>query len=248
MKSRTNNGGQYAPFPKSSKGSVEDYRDPAPVFGSPQKKKELLDALGYDTQYISQLSPGGASLNFDKEPAKLLDKSKEDDKEKEQSEWKPPQPSLRLLFSLCTTRDFFFHIMPCIVFSLGGGAIPPIMTLLVGDAFGAFSSYPADVTQATSDQRSALMKSIGHSCLIFFIVGLAGWIANTLMLTYWMRLGEVIANRLRAEVYRSVMARGMEWFDLGMGFKEDTLGNQKVKEDGEEAGVGAGGLMAKFTR
>ena len=122
------------------------------------------------------------------------------------------------------------------------------MTLFIGDAFGAFSMYPADVTQATSEQRSALVKSISHSCLVLFGVGLAGWAANTLMLTYWTRLGEVIANRLRAEVYRSVMARGMEWFDLGMGFKEDASGNQRVKEEGEEAGVGAGGLMAKFTR
>lgn len=243
MRSR-NNGAQYTPFPKSSTGSVEDYHEPALAFGSPQKKKELLQALGYDSQYVEQISPSGTSINFDQHPS---DKRTEDTKD-EPSEWKPPRPSMRLLFSLCTTKDFFFHILPCIIFSLGGGAIPPIMTLLVGDAFGAFSSYPADVSQATSEQRSALMKSIAHSCLIFFIVGLAGWVANTLMLTYWTRLGEVIANRLRAEVYRSVMARGMEWFDLGMGFKEDASGNLKVKEDGEEAGVGAGGLMAKFTR
>jgi ATP-binding cassette subfamily B (MDR/TAP) protein 1 len=243
MRSR-NNGAQYFPFPKSSTGSVEEYHEPALDFGSPKKKKELLDALGYDSPHVEQHFTGGASLDFDKHPSN----ERAEDTKDEPSEWKPPRPSMRLLFSLCTTRDFFFHILPCIIFSLGGGAIPPIMTLLVGDAFGAFSSYPADVSQATSEQRSELMKSIGHSCLIFFIVGLAGWVVNTLMLTYWTRLGEVIANRLRAEVYRSVMARGMEWFDLGMGFKEDASGNLKVKEDGEEAGVGAGGLMAKFTR
>ena len=139
-------------------------------------------------------------------------------------------------------------MLPCIVFSLGAGAIPPIMTVLIGDVFGAFSTFPANVLSATPEQRSKLTRDVSHSCLTLFGIGVAGWAANTLMLIYWSRLGEVIANRLRAEVYRSVMGRGMEWFDLGMGFKVDALGTSETKEDGEEAGVGAGGLMAKFTR
>jgi hypothetical protein len=33
-----------------------------------------------------------------------------------------------------------------------------------------------------------------------------------------------------------------------MGFKQDASDNQRVEEEGGKAGVGAGGLMAKFTR
>lgn len=245
IKMRTNAGAEYSPFPKDSDEPMEEDHDANYLAGSPSKKQELLNALGYEIQYETRFTPKDDSSVLSRQPPKTFINIAQDT---EEPEWKPPRPSLRLLFSLCTPKDFFFHILPCIIFSIGGGAIPTVMTLLVGDAFGAFSTYPADVTQATADQRSVLMKSISHSCLILFGVGLAGWVANTLMLTYWTRLGEVIANRLRAEVYRSVMARGMEWFDLGMGFKEDASGNQRVHEEGEEAGVGAGGLMAKFTR
>jgi hypothetical protein len=244
IKMRANAGAQYARFPKASSEPMDGDLETDSYNGSPQKKQELLYALGYETQYETRFTPNDDSSVLSRQPPKTIIIISQDN---EESEWKPPRPSLRLLFSLCTAKDFFLHILPCILFSMAGGAIPTVMTLLVGNAFGAFSAYPADVTQATADQRSVLMKSISHSCLILFCVGLAGWVVNTAMLTYWTRLGEVIANRLRAEVYRSVMARGMEWFDLGMGFKEGVSANH-VKEEGEEAGVGAGGLMAKFTR
>lgn len=244
-KMRTTTSRQYSPFPKASNDSADCDPHAKYLSGSPQKKQELLHALGYEIQYEARFTPNDDSSVLMQQPPKTFINVAQDT---EEPKWKPPRPSLLLLFSLCTPKDFFLHILPCIIFSIGCGVIPTVMTLLIGDAFGAFSMYPADVTQATSEQRSALIKSISHSCLVLFGVGLAGWAANTFMLTYWTRLGEVIANRLRAEVYRSVMARGMEWFDLGMGFKEDASGNQRVKEEGEEAGVGAGGLMAKFTR
>ncbi|KAJ9107043.1 hypothetical protein QFC19_002912 [Naganishia cerealis] len=229
------------PHPDSNTGMY----DPSDPFGSPIKKIELLEALGYDIQHLSHDAP-----RIPQTPMAVDVVSEKDvvNKHSTPPEWKPLRPSLRLLFSMCTTRDFFIHILPCIIFSLGAGAIPPVMTLLIGDVFGAFSAFPADVMSATAEQRSKLTKDVGHSCLNLFGIGLAGWAASTLMLIYWNRLGEVIANRLRTEVYRSVMARGMEWFDLGMGFKTDSLGNSDAKDDGEEAGVGAGGLMAKFTR
>ncbi len=42
-------------------------------------------------------------------------------------------------------------------------------------------------------------------------------------------------------VYEAVQNKGMDWFDTGMGMREDT-------GDKESESVGAGGLMAKFTR
>ncbi|KAJ9120743.1 hypothetical protein QFC22_002674 [Naganishia vaughanmartiniae] len=235
----------YLPSAMSPSESQNGLFDPSDPYGSPQKRRDLLEALGYDVHHLPSDSaripdtPTADDHNLEKEM---------DDNSSSSSTWKPPRPSLRLLFSLCTARDFFLHMVPCIIFSLGAGAIPPIMTTLIGDVFGAFSTFPPNVISATPEQRSTLTRDVGKSCLTLFGIGVAGWAANTLMLIYWSRLGEVIANRLRAEVYRSVMGRGMEWFDLGMGFKSDTLGTSDTKEDGEEAGVGAGGLMAKFTR
>jgi hypothetical protein len=46
---------------------------------------------------------------------------------------------------------------------------------------------------------------------------------------------------LRQTVYEGVQNKSMEWFDLGMGMKND-------EADEESETVGAGGLMAKFTR
>ena len=56
-------------------------------------------------------------------------------------------------------------------------------------------------------------------------------------------------GELRRRVYRGVMGKEMGWFDCRMGSSE----GEKEKKEGEEEDVddgpvGAGGLMAKFSR
>jgi ATP-binding cassette subfamily B (MDR/TAP) protein 1 len=145
-----------------------------------------------------------------------------------------------------TSRDYLFLLLPSCLLSIAAAVVPMYMTIIIGDAFGVFSGYPLDHSLATSEQSHKLVKEVGNFCLRLTLVGLAGWIVNCAMISLWVRVGEMVAHRLRKAVYTSVMARGMEWFDLGMGLKgEDSKDNSSA--DAEES-VGAAGLMAKFTR
>jgi ATP-binding cassette subfamily B (MDR/TAP) protein 1 len=64
------------------------------------------------------------------------------------------------------------------------------------------------------------------------------------MSALWIWVGEINVRAVRKEVFEKVGSREMEWFDLGMGLGD---GGKEIREDKEE-GVGAAGLMSKFTR
>ena len=65
---------------------------------------------------------------------------------------------------------------------------------------------------------------------------------TTAALTTWAWYAERVAGRLRQMVYDAVTAKGLDWFDTGMGRAHAGEG-----ED-EESGDGLGGLTARFTR
>ena len=73
-----------------------------------------------------------------------------------------------------------------------------------------------------------------------FIVGVLQLIFTTAALTTWAWYAERVAGRLRQMVYDAVTAKGLDWFDTGMG-------RAQGGED-EESGDGLGGLTARFTR
>lgn len=124
------------------------------------------------------------------------------------------------------------------------------MTILIGDAFGTFAVYPSTPSDATSEDKSYLISQMSKYCAILGGIGAGGWFVFFLSTALWVRIGERVAYRLRKRVYDSVMARGMEWFDLGMGLKAEDLEDENMEgvKDESQENVGAGGLMAKFTR
>lgn len=148
-----------------------------------------------------------------------------------------PTPSLRLLFTHCTRRDALTLLLPAILVSLAAGGVAPFMTYVIGQAFNAFASFPVTSTPDHAAQQ-ALMHDMGIVALE--LVGLAGGALalSGVMSSLWLWVGERIVMRVRHRVFTAITSREMEWFDL--------LG--EVKSDEESESVGAGGLMAKFTR
>jgi ATP-binding cassette, subfamily B (MDR/TAP), member 1 len=90
------------------------------------------------------------------------------------------------------------------------------------------------------------------------LIGLAfGSLAmGSLTSCLWIWVGEVNAAEVRKRVYLGIMEKNMGWFDSKMGDSDVPAAHKKAKkqdEEDEESGemdgpVGAGGLMAKFTR
>lgn len=156
----------------------------------------------------------------------------------------PVKPKFRGLFSLSTKQDNLINLLPAIIFAIGGSLIQPYMSLIVGEAFAVFSAYPAEIAGATDDMDHMLSAGVKKTSLKLAIAGLVAMLVNYIKGALWIRHGERVVSRLRETVFDGVQAKNMEWFDLGMGINGD-----EEDEDGNKIeAVGAGGLMAKFTK
>ncbi|KAF6757915.1 P-loop containing nucleoside triphosphate hydrolase protein [Ephemerocybe angulata] len=158
----------------------------------------------------------------------------------------PVNPSIRLLFSLLSRRHFFFLLLPAILSSLVSGGIAPFMTFVIGQAFDAFAKFPLtpNPPQAAKD---ALLRAVGLSALELVGLAVGSLALGSVTSCLWIWTGEVNVGELRRKVYLGVMSKEMGWFDTRMGSSEGSEVQVASSED-SEGPVGAGGLMAKFTR
>jgi ATP-binding cassette subfamily B (MDR/TAP) protein 1 len=149
----------------------------------------------------------------------------------------PVEPSFLALFTISPWKDGIFYLVPAVIFSIAAGFVLPYMALMVGNAFSALASYPRDVLTATDEQKRILMHDVGVTSVSFVAAGALGVLANYLMTVLWIRYSENTTSALRRMIFAGVEGKPMAWFDLSMGLQE---------EDANK--IGAGGLMAKFTR
>lgn len=148
-------------------------------------------------------------------------------------------PSIRLLFSLISRRHLLILVIPAIISSIVAGGIAPFMTFVIGQAFDAFANFPliANPSQSAKDQ---LLRSVGIAALELVGLAVGSLALSSLTSSLWIWTGENNVMALRKRVYTSVTQKDMVWFDTKMGAE----GNVQSSE----GPLGAGGLMAKFTR
>ncbi|WVW83353.1 hypothetical protein I302_105372 [Kwoniella bestiolae CBS 10118] len=159
----------------------------------------------------------------------------------------PVRPSFRGLFALSTAREYLLFLIPATIFSILSALIAPYMSLVIGDAFAIFASYPFFTELATDQDKSILRDGVRDTSLKLTIAGLLAVIFNYFKGTFWVWYGESVAAKLREMVYEGVQNKSMEWFDLGMGMRDQDSGERGGGDEKTEA-IGVGGLMSKFTR
>ncbi|KAJ7485153.1 P-loop containing nucleoside triphosphate hydrolase protein [Mycena galericulata] len=147
----------------------------------------------------------------------------------------PPVPiattSRWILFSFLSRRQRLLFLVPAIISSVFAGGIAPFMTIVIGHAFDAFSKF-----SATPD-KDLLTHRVGIVALQLIGLAMGSFTLSSLTSYLWIFTGEHNVLALRKRVYASVAAKDMMWFD--------------TKEDGgdeDQGPLGAGGLMAQFTR
>lgn len=167
------------------------------------------------------------------------------------SRLQPIQPSFARLYAFFPWRERLILLLPALAFALGCSAVPPLMSLMVGNAFGAMAAYPRDGT-ATQADKDKLMSDVALTSARFALIGTGAVILEYLKQVAWTRFSEATTARLRTIVFHGVKDKPMEWFDTGMGMKED---QPKSKNDSKAPSkgvamdsIGAGGLMNKFAR
>lgn len=184
-------------------------------------------------------------VDFKKSPDSFSLRSSVDDvpsPSQQPDESSGPAPSVRLLFSFVSRRQFVLLILPAFISSVVAGTIAPFMTYVIGRSFDAFARFPLTPNPPQS-AKNTLLHGVGLAALE--LVGLAaGALAlSSLTSCLWIWTGECNAMALRKKVYAAVTAKDMVWFDTKMGSE----GNVTSVED-EQGPMGAGGLMAKFAR
>ncbi|KAG6898287.1 hypothetical protein C0992_000732 [Termitomyces sp. T32_za158] len=151
---------------------------------------------------------------------------------------KPLQPSLRLLFSLLSTRQCLLLLLPAVIFSLISGGIAPFMTYLIGQVFAAYATYP--LSGATQADKDKLLHEISIAAIELVALAVGALVLSSVTSYLWIWTGERNLLALRRRVYDAVTNKDMVWFDSKTGAESDPSEDQGP--------LGAGGLMAKFTR
>jgi ATP-binding cassette subfamily B (MDR/TAP) protein 1 len=152
----------------------------------------------------------------------------------------PIAPTFRGLFYFTRPKDYLVCFLPALACSITAALVQPFMSKIIGEAFDVFVRFPLDARGATSADKDALMKGITTTTIELVGAGAAALVLNYAKGALWARHGEMVVDRLRKAVFDGVQEKGMTWFDMGMGMREED------QEEGET--VGAGGLMAKSTR
>ena len=153
-----------------------------------------------------------------------------------------PTPSIRLLFSLISRRQFFFLLLPAIISSITAGGIAPFMTYVIGQSFEAFARFP--LSDPSSSAKSTLLHGVGIAALELVGLAVGALALSSVTSCLWIWTGEYNAMVISKRVYAAVTGKDMVWFDLKMGAE----GGVTSLDDNEDGPMGAGGLMAKFAR
>lgn len=118
------------------------------------------------------------------------------------------------------------------------------MTFVIGQAFDAFARFPLTPNPPTQ-AKDDLLRGVGFAALELVGLAVGSLALSSVTSSLWIWSGEMNVMALRKAVYLSVTAKDMSWFDTHMGMAD---GNKLTRTDENDGPIGAGGLMAKFTR
>jgi ATP-binding cassette subfamily B (MDR/TAP) protein 1 len=158
------------------------------------------------------------------------------------------RPSFRTLFSLTSRSTLWTVVVPGTVFAIGSGLIPPAMTMILGDSLQAFTDYglATGVEELSADAlksaRATLMHDVRLHAVKFAILAAVVLVTSSANIALWVIHGERVARELRNYVYRGVTAKGMEWYETGMGGEPDG------GRDSATSAVDAAGLTGRFSK
>ena len=192
-----------------------------------------------DTTSMTTMTSDASSIHFPQSATSL--KAPAAESTTTVSQCPPPQPSIPLLFSLLTRRDFFVLILPAIFTSVFAGGVAPFMTYVIGRSFDAFAAFPTTPNPSEEAKRQ-LLNGVGLAALQLLGLAVGALALSSVTSSLWIWTGERNLVAIRKRIYAAVTGKDMVWFDTKMGSEESV---QAVEGDGP---LGAGGLMANFAR
>ncbi|KAJ2980133.1 hypothetical protein NUW58_g7028 [Xylaria curta] len=127
------------------------------------------------------------------------------------SQLSPPQvqkSSFRDLFAF-TAWQHSWLLVGGLAGALLSGALEAAMSILLGRIFAVISQFGSGhITGANT------MAEISSWCVLLAVVGAGGFLINFGFMFSWVAFGELQARSIRKRVFRGLLKRDMEWFDM----------------------------------
>jgi ATP-binding cassette subfamily B (MDR/TAP) protein 1 len=157
------------------------------------------------------------------------------------------KPSFKLLFSFTSRTTFFTVVVPATICAVLSGLVPPYMTQVLGDSLQAFTNYANTLTRADltlemyEAAKTTLLHSMRDKAIKLALIAAAVFFLTSGYTALWVIYSERVVRDLRLHVYKGLSAKGLDWYDKGMGGVEDDGEGGNDKSD-------AAGLMGRFTK
>ena len=108
-----------------------------------------------------------------------------------------------------TSRQHTLSLTIALIFSIASGVIAPALTLFLGKVFDQFSDYGSGKIQS-----STIVHNVGKYSVYLCGLGIASGVFNGAFYAGWLAFGELQAKAAREELFKSLLAKEMEWFDM----------------------------------
>lgn len=117
------------------------------------------------------------------------------------------QTSWKSLFNF-TSRKHLPILITGSLFALCAGCVTPVLAVLLGNVFEAFTTFGAGQSDA-----GTLRSTIATNCLGMVGLGAAGWFLNGAYFMIFVAFGEFQASSIRGKVFVELLRRDIEWFE-----------------------------------
>ncbi|POR33822.1 Alpha-factor-transporting ATPase [Tolypocladium paradoxum] len=107
-----------------------------------------------------------------------------------------------------TKRSHAGVLFAAVVASAATAALRTVLAVFLGRIFDVIAEFG----NGTRTGDSAL-EDVSKWCLVVVGLGLGNWLANTAFLSLWITFGELQADGVRRDIFSSLLARDLAWFD-----------------------------------
>ena len=114
----------------------------------------------------------------------------------------------RALFNF-TSQSHFVVLACAITTSILSGIVIPTLAIFLGKIFDIFTTFGAGAIN-----RSELVIKVSKYALYLAGLGSASGLLNAMFFGLWLLFGELQAMSVRRELFNSMLARDLEWYDL----------------------------------
>lgn len=118
------------------------------------------------------------------------------------------EPSWRSLFAF-TTRKHSCGLVFAIFAAIFASVSKPVASILFGRLFSALIKYGSG-----EYGLEETLEAVSWWCVGLTALGFVSWVADGILLSQWMRFGEIQAECVREQMFTGLLGKNMEWYDL----------------------------------